>query len=170
VPDSGVLDHVVTDVGCLEVAADAQADHADAVAASGPQVVDRGAHIPQGALSCELVQELEATGEARLVLGKLHPRRRAVVHIRGEGDVSHLGEPLAHRADMASDAVDLRADDHAREGTLAGGTSDIRAHRPSIVRGQIDCLCENAHAGSYGRRDGDRVTQPPEEVLLNMAS
>jgi hypothetical protein len=62
----------------------------NALAAGDPQVVDRGAHISQGVFSCELMQELEAPGEARLVLGELHPWRRAVMYIRGEGDVCLL--------------------------------------------------------------------------------
>jgi hypothetical protein len=95
-------------------------------ASGDPQVVDRGAHIPQGVFSRELMQELEAPGEARLVLGKLHPGRRAVVYIRREGNVPHVGEPLAHPADMACDAVDLRADDHTGEGAGDVGRPCVR--------------------------------------------
>jgi len=116
------------------VAAEAQADHADVRAASRPQVVEGGSHVAEHLGAAHRVKQLEAALTAGAVVRELDPGRGPVVEIRGEGDQPKPGQPLAHVADVGTDAEELHRHQHAGEGFGARGTGDVGAHRRSVIR------------------------------------
>ncbi len=91
--------------------AQAQPDNADWVAATRPQLLQRGTYVREDLLAPQPVQQLKAAFAAGDVMCEFDARGAAVVEVRGERNKTEGGDLLADVADMCRDSEELVRDE-----------------------------------------------------------